>query len=40
MIKNYIEFKFDEYGLLVAKISQNGKCKYIRKLDKENQVLI
>ena len=33
MIKNYIEFKFDEYGLLVAKISQNGKCKYIRNLD-------
>ncbi len=33
MIKNYIEFKFDEYGLLVVKISQNGKCKYIRNLD-------
>lgn len=34
MIRNYIEFKYDESGLLTAKISQNGKCKYIRNIDR------
>ena len=34
MIRNYIEFNYDEDGYLYAKISQDGKYKIIRNLDK------
>lgn len=34
MIRNYIEFNYDEYGYLYAKVSQNGKYRIIRNLDK------
>lgn len=33
MIRNYIEFKYDEDGYLIAKISRDGKYRIIRNID-------
>ena len=33
MIRNYIEFKYDEYRYLIAKISRDGKYRIIRNID-------
>ena len=34
MIRNYIEFNYDEDGYIYAKISQDGKHRIIKNLDK------
>lgn len=33
MIRNYIEFKYDEDGYLIAKVSRDGKYRIIRNID-------